>query len=611
MPLQSREVVTVRLILDCDCGDGLEETNAAAFHSPTSASPLTRGHSKTRRTLSSLPPEIRLEILRYLLRFDCNRQYRTRRVPKDSIDHMLHLDSRRILEAPQFRHKSKQEINGGLPIYHTCHIQPAIMRTCRLFYHEGQSILYGENKIVAVQCGIRGLGARFRNFGVPVFGPFEAQRLIRPSDPKTAFYETFRRWSQALTESGRAPQLGFAPVVLFQGKKSKSDAPFFICSLQDSYNLIHALWILVKSPFAKGMRFHVTLANDCQPQAISFSDVLTRQYLLPWLHEHIESLDVLPKPRAVDPSARHLTMPKLLKSHHTANADEPNVYSYITICEQLESLLHQADYHVAQQHFLGAEALYERVCYEACSMVRTRTGKLVDVSTKVKDGINRVCKLIAISAFRLCELRSGAIVKFKTIRSGTYAGVKSSISECPSVPADSRHVPFGTGRKSDMVHPNPKQLEKSTTSRKVRTTRLEEPDAVEHALMGGLLALRLPCATPVPEWNIRINTILLDLFQRQKDWDSALSCIRRLQQSFNVLVKEARAKNKKTKQELLEAVITALNRFSEPPTDTVKLRTKEVQELVAHSHDVARRLWGERLMPRKGYVGLIWTFRWA
>lgn len=602
MPLQSREVVTLRLVLDCDVGEGLEDSNS---HNST--------HSRTRLSpLLSLPPELRLKILRYLLRFDRNRQQHTRRVLKGSIDNMILLDSRRILEAPQFKHKkSKQEINGLLPVYHSCHIYPSILRSCSLLCSEGRSVLYSENKVLAIQCGIRGLGSRFRNFGIPVFGPFGSHRLISPSNRKQCKYEgSDESHSVHGMKVTRSSQAGFPPVITFEGKNSNSSQPFYICSTLDAGDFIHALWIMVKSPFAKGMAFHAFLTNDTRHGARDFSHMMTRECLLPWMHNHLESLYV-DEVKDLSPPKDHVAaVEKLLVSHQTASEKEPNVYSYTAICELLERMLHYADDYVAQHQYLDAEAAYERVCYEACSMVRTRTGKLVDVSTKVKEGINRVCKLIAISAFRLCELRSGTIVNFKHLRAEKSPKSKAPPSTESDVPMDSAQCqpePPRTLRRHPrtFLHPERKvPFEKPTT-------RLPESEAIDHALMSGLLALRLPCATPVPEWNIRLSTILLDLFLRRKDWKDAMWCMRRLEQNFTVLVKEARAKDKKVKLEMLEAVVKSLHDFLEPNSAPCKGRTKEAHNLIAHSHEVARRLWGERLTPRKGYIGLIWTFRWA
>ncbi|ETN44920.1 uncharacterized protein HMPREF1541_09795 [Cyphellophora europaea CBS 101466] len=602
MPLQSREVVTLRLILDCDCELDLNEDDCVT------TSTLLQPRSKRPTTFLSLPFELRVRVLRYLLRIDFNRQHHTRRIPQGSIDHLLHLDSRRILEAPQFRHKSRQDINGVLPKYHTCQLQPSILRTCRALHDEGRLVLYDENKIVAIQCGIKGLGSRLRNYGIPVWGPFDSHRLITSSaGPKNKNEHSHNSHMQPIPSS----PIGFKPVVLFQGKKSRSDAPFFVCSALDACDLVHALWIMVKCSFAKGMRFHVTLTNDVAYRGVSFSDSLTRRYLFPWMHNHIESLSINDTEKSEKPPERLVKMGQLLKTYHLASADEPNVYTYNSICELLEQMLHRADGYIAQQQYLAAESHYERICYEACSVVRTRTGKLVDVSTKMKDGINRVCKLIAISAFRLCELRSGAIVNFRSLRRPSPKGQVDSTQKKAADGSALRGLYESAKTRPDSPKKTSKHSDKSTPPLYARTTRLAESEAIDHALMSGLLALRLPCATPVPEWNIRLNTMLLDLSDRRKDYTDALWCIRRLQQNFNVLVKEARTKNKRAKQEVLEAIVLDLNTFLEQPKTTMKKRAHELQNLIAHSHDVARRLWGERLTPRKGYIGLIWTFRWA
>ena len=145
MPLLSREVLTLRLIFECD--DGEEEENAASKESQN-PSPLLR-----------LPVELRLEILRYLLCLDCNRKAHTRRPPQSSISELLYLNPRRILEAAPFKHKGNQEINGNPPIIKTCQLHTAVLKTCKQLYWEGRTVLYTDNKVLAIQSGIKGLGA--------------------------------------------------------------------------------------------------------------------------------------------------------------------------------------------------------------------------------------------------------------------------------------------------------------------------------------------------------------------------------------------------------------------------------------------------------------------
>ena len=97
--------------------------------------------------------------------------------------------------------------------------------------------------------------------------------------------------------------------------------------------------------------------------------------------------------------------------HLAASVKEPNLHLYRVICDYLERILLQGEICVDQGNFVSGELSFERVCYEACSLVRTRTSALVDVSSRSKDGINRICKLIAVSAYRLCELRSGSLAQ--------------------------------------------------------------------------------------------------------------------------------------------------------------------------------------------------------
>jgi hypothetical protein len=257
--------------------------------------------------------------------------------------------------------------------------------------------------------------------------------------------------------------------------------------------------------------------------------------------------------------------------------------------------------------YTRAETLHEMVCYQACSIVRTRTGKLVDVSTKTKDGINRVCKLIAISAFRLCELRSGAIVHFKLLPSCVC--VKSAM-EIKKLNPDTSVVARWQKSLSCPLHRT--EPGGPTPQKAIRTTRLEGEEAIDNAILNALLALRLPCATPVPEWNIRLNQMLLYLFNLKNDRPNAMGCIRRLQQTCQIVSKDAGAKSKSGgKWTDLEILVGVLKEAMDKEIKGAKKRKSVHDRLVEETQDVVRKIWGERLTPKKGYVGLIWTFRWA
>jgi hypothetical protein len=295
-------------------------------------------------------------------------------------------------------------------------------------------------------------------------------------------------------------------------------------------------------------------------------------------------------------------------------------------------MLLQAELCIEQTQFLQAEGLFERVCYEAASIVRTRTNKLVDVSTKTKEGINRVCKLIAISAYRLCELRSGCLAEILTRR------ITKMLAKQEPEPILEDEIPHATrpkkkteiARKARLhyhqrmnvspvppesvdavselpVTPNVYALCHYSVPRLPKTTRLEPALATELAINNGLLAMRLPCASPVPEWNIRLDTMLLRLFAETSDITNALWCIRRIQGNCNVVLKEAKAKNKTPQRwQGLEVLMTYLTNELKPGASRscFRLTADKCQEVIS-------ALWGDRLVPKKGYLGLIWTFRWA
>ena len=601
MPLQSKEVVTLRLILDCDDGKEFD--------------PFVHNSSQHRKQpvgLLDLPSEVRLEILRYLLLFRPNRTSHTRHLASGSIEHLLRIDSRRILEAPQFKHKSSQEINGILPRYHTCSISIAPLFTCKTIYQEGRDVLYNENSLVALQCGIRGMGGRLKNYGIPAYGPFEPQRLVTnnkkpiPKEPESSYKK-------------------FNPAVVIQGKSSAGRAPFYIVARDDGYDLLLALWIMVKSRFAKEMRFNILVTGDKHWYRSRLADALVTSGAIPWLHDYIESVQInVERPDEVAKD-RLASITKLMVNSAPLRS---NILSYSMICGTLDSLLHHAELLVNRQSYHAAEAHYERVCYAACSVVRTRTAKLVDVSAKMPDGINRICKLIAISAFRLCELRSGAISTFRHLRRSqtNNAGEEAPQTRNPSLDlSDDGQMQQLEAKISSKTTKTKRTTDsaKKVTSRRlaevqleaslmVSTTRLEHTEATEHAIVSGLLALRLPCACPVTEWNIRTSEMLIVLFGNRKDDESALHCVKRLQQNYGVILKEARAKGKKHRADYVEALLRDIHDcIAQDSLKTSLERARTYMEVLGHSHEVTRKLWGERLVPKPGYTGLIWTFRWA
>ncbi|KAJ9613571.1 hypothetical protein H2200_003513 [Cladophialophora chaetospira] len=692
MPLLSREVLTFRYILDCE--DGEEEEDATATES-IHPSYLLR-----------IPVELRLEILRYLLCLDCNRKAHTRRPPQSSISELLYLNPRRILEAAPFKHKSNQEINGSLPVIKSCQLHTAILKTSKQLYLEGKTVFYKHNKVLAIQSGIRGLGAKLNNYGVPVLGPFPSKSLI--NTPPTEFQPLCFR---------------FNPLMIFSGGTTRLDAPFYIASYLDAAEFMTALWILVKSPFARGMGFNLTLSTELHPHHLAWTDSFVKNAVLPWLHTNINSIKFhVPyqesdRMQAVQPSSgarktlnfepfparvksikdefdKHFTaskkepnlrpyqepssmqvvqpssgaqktpnsdpLPARLKSindeldkHLTAGKKEPNLHLYRQICESLERVMLQGEVCVDQGHFVAGEQLFERVCYEACALVRTRTSALVDVSSRSKDGINRVCKLIAISAFRLCELRSGSlaqlIVKKQQKRAKHQESEKASTEpeacdgcrrmERPkdedgehsddsssTVTGDNSSVsPSDDGRSSVTSVESIREFSVESETKKPqtapigssdlpkpsvlpKTTRLDTPLAEDLALTSGLLALRLPCASPVPEWNIRLDIMLLRLFARRSDTSNAVWCIRRIHGNGTAVINNMKQKNKANDKrwEPFNELMHDLGQQLRPgaPRDCFFHTAERVEQVIVS-------LWGERLIPKKGFNGLIWTFRWA
>ncbi|KIX08656.1 uncharacterized protein Z518_03313 [Rhinocladiella mackenziei CBS 650.93] len=623
MPLQSREVVTLSLILDCD----EEEDEHIATEESQRSPPLLR-----------LPVELRLKVLRYLLRFDRNRKTYTRRPPSTSASELLYLNPRRILEAAPFRHKGNQDINGSPPVINTCHLDLAILKTCKSLYWEAKTVLYIENKVVGFQSGIKGLGAKFQNYGLPVWGPFPASRLITSQ-----------------SEGSESDMSKFDPVMLFSGQNTKPDTPFYLCSYADTADFVHALWIMIESPFARGMRYNLTLPAEPRYRHVNRTDSFVKCAVLPWLHSHVKSIDFHYPGRATTSNdTAQITSPSAEKrldsirnefiNHRNKAKYEPNVHTYNSICTYLEQLMLQADVCIEKGDFFSAERLYERVCYESSSIVRTRTSKLVDVSSKSKEGINRVCKLIALSAYRLCELRSGslALLLSKTIEEMFAKGKKKASCEAKraencspdQASADERSEPVEASSSATAnEHLNVEHIEQNTTqsgdemavspgernaakavmlrpasaSYTPRTTRLEPSLAQELAITSGLLALRLPCACPVSEWYARLNIMLLRLFAERNDVTYAVSCIRQIQNYCNIVLKDAKTKNQKDpKWQALESLVTDLTYQLKPGAPR-----RCFLETADRCQEVIKSLWGPRLNVQKDYVGLIWTFRWA
>ena len=315
MPTQSREILSLHLVVECQL-DLIEDENKPSTHAKNDKIPHKTG-------LLDLPIEVRLKILRKLLLFDL--EIHTRRLPPNSIQHLLNLDARRILEAPQFKHKGKQEINGVLPTYTTCNVDPSILRVCKTLYWEGCAVLYGSNMVAAVQSGISGLGSRLRNYGVKVWGPLDSTKIPAATTAKGKAKESSQR-------------LYFQPLITFRGQSSKPNSPVYICSQKDITHLIHALWILIKCPFARGMKFTVHVAPTGRLRLQNTMYGVLQFALLPWMHNHIETIT------GSSHTAEHLeAWTKSLERHRSASIAEPNVYTYNAVCAYLEQLMASAE----------------------------------------------------------------------------------------------------------------------------------------------------------------------------------------------------------------------------------------------------------------------------
>ncbi|KAL2429578.1 hypothetical protein ABEF95_007438 [Exophiala dermatitidis] len=200
----------------------------------------------------------------------------------------------------------------------------------------------------------------------------------------------------------------------------------------------------------------------------------------------------------------------------------------------------RAEQCLAHSNFMGVELLYERVHYEACGYIRSRAYRLVEVSQRSGFGTNHICKLIAFSAFRLCELRSGALTQSisrqlndLTVALAAVGMDDTGCQQNDGTSTDNKNQPkkeesetngTSAGSSSKLGHYDDKTRQaveacaqagestKSTVSNwaahhaqqglaTVPTTRLDPALAKELALNHGILALRMPCVAPVIEWN--------------------------------------------------------------------------------------------------------------
>jgi hypothetical protein len=165
------------------------------------------------------------------------------------------------------------------------------------------------------------------------------------------------------------------------------------------------------------------------------------------------------------------------------------------------------------------------------------------------------------------------------------------------------------------LHPSTRRIPKLK-----KTTRLDPVQARNHALYAGLLALRLPCATIVSEWNLRILTMLLDQFcdrepEVETKWDNCLWAVNKLIQTMETVVCESKnaaesATHLKMYEVVLEEAKTTRRSFKNM-ADTDFVRTGYIKALVACVHSLVRLIYGENLVVKKGFRGLIWTVRWA
>jgi hypothetical protein len=629
MPIQSREVVTLRLILDCDEADDLEDKHEAE---EVETSP-------SRASLLGLPREIRLQILTYLLSMNLTRDLHTRRVHEDDLQFLLGLDTRRVLHAPQFKYKPDREINGLLPSYFSQHMSPAILQTCSQLYWEGRKVLYDSNHFVALQCGIPGLIARLRNYGLPMKGPLQPDRLLRnrseighvPHEKSNISRSTPRQLgepyylddrqvfsqeeAEGMKHAKAADRLdevlcGIQPILTIRSQKCQPTTPFYVCFCPDLADLLHALWLMFKSNFARGIKFKIDVSGDPAIKEQALTRRLAQAGLGVWLHNHIENFN---------DAGLDQRLVAAFPRNRNSSARISRMLSYDTQCAFLEHQIEKGMCFLKRQDYIAAEMLFERACYEGCSMIRTRTSKLIDVSTQAKDGINRICKVVAISAYRLCELRSGAIASFRHLpRLKRTAACREALVVTNGTKVPDLERPCWCTRNTCGGMTQHQSTQETPVSKK--TTRLDPVQATNHALYSGLLALRLPCATFVSEWNMRILNMLLDQFcsrdpsVAKSKWDDALWALNRLIQTIENASRELHLSEPATKVKMFKVVLEeamTTRRTFKNMSDSDAVRMQYVKALVACVQDLVRNVYGEDLVVKKGFKGLIWTVRWA
>ncbi|EHY53209.1 hypothetical protein HRR83_005945 [Exophiala dermatitidis] len=642
MPLQSREVTTGGLddysLADL-CSTGQERS--AGEESP-GEEPEVIPH------ILSIPIDVRLEIFRYVALFDTNRSLRTEYPPtSNDTAQLFDMQPHRLFEASVFQPRGRQEINGSLPVRSSYQIDTSVLITCKTFYEEASHILYKENRVVGIRSGIPGLGAKLRNYGLHVWGPLPPSRLVGHCDKSES-----RR-------DGETAELKFNPVVLFTAKSVRPDTPVYLCNYSDAADFVHALWLLVECPFSRGMQFSLSMAVN--PGIFTNRvDGLLRNVVLPWLHTNINCVHyhfagpTLESDADTDDKDRINRRLQALKDeyrrHNVSGRPAPNVYVYHAICNSLEQVMSQAEQCLAQCNFLQAELLYERVHYEACGYVRSRAYRLVEVSQRSGFGINHIYKLIAFSAFRLCELRSGALTQSvsRRLKGLTMALEAVNIDDTGSQHNDST----GTGKKQEESRPSIAQGEKCADSKPyeektqqaaeactqagesskstvstsasrhaqqtMATTRLDPALAKELALNHGILALQMPCVAPVIEWTTRLTAILLRLCAERGDWRHARTCILHMFQHVALLFKQAednehRLRSGATANPSLDRKLKALYSLNVDLALAVVADWSE-QRVLLEVADRARKaivvLWGTRLKYAQGLGvnGLIWNF---
>lgn len=112
--------------------------------------PTTDQQVSSTPSLLGLTPQIRAQILRYLLSTNQNR------VQEKTIWRPLHAREMETMadhsvDPLKYRHKTERERGQtGRVTIAKCSLDPAILRVCRKLYHEGREILVKENKFVAI-----------------------------------------------------------------------------------------------------------------------------------------------------------------------------------------------------------------------------------------------------------------------------------------------------------------------------------------------------------------------------------------------------------------------------------------------------------------------------